>query len=126
MNAPIYPCAFTTLDEENWSFWSAPYVLTAGQRDSTVEVTEWRDGTPILSPGPERYLQIQVIFLSSLHQAGALRELEIQFAPPAALEVVGEIWPQDVSRSESTTFTYSDAQPLLQATRALIGWKFSR
>ena len=98
---------FTTLDEENWSFWSAPYALTAGQRDSTVEAAAWSDGTPILSPGPQRYLQIQVIFLSSLHQAGALRELEIQFAPPAALEVVGEIWPQDVSRSESTNFTYS-------------------
>ena len=98
---------FTTLDEENWSFWSAPYALTAGQRDSTLEAAAWADGTPILSPGPQRYLQIQVIFLSSLHQAGALRELEIQFAPPAALEVVGEIWPQDVSRSESTNFTYS-------------------
>ncbi|MYF93617.1 MAG: hypothetical protein F4184_16550 [Gemmatimonadetes bacterium] len=98
---------FTTLDEENWSFWSAPYALTAGQRDFTLEAAAWADGTPILSPGPQRYLQIQVIFLSSLQQAGALRELEIQFAPPAALEVVGEIWPQDVSRSESTNFTYS-------------------
>lgn len=98
---------FTTLDEENWSFWSAPYALTAGQRDSTLAAAKWADGTPILSPGPERYLQIQIIFLSSLHQAGALRALEIQFARPAALAIVGEIWPQDVSRNESTNFTYS-------------------
>jgi hypothetical protein len=45
--------------------------------------------------------------LSSLTQAGQLRELEVQFAPPSALSIVGEIWPQDVSRTESTAFTYS-------------------
>ena len=37
---------FTTLDEENWSFWSAPYALTAGQRDLTLEAAAWADGTP--------------------------------------------------------------------------------
>lgn len=98
---------FTTLDEENWSFWSAPYSLTAGQSDPELASTDWLDGTPILSPGPSRYLQVQVLFLSSLTNAGQLRELEIQFAPPSALAIVGEIWPQDASRTESTAFTYS-------------------
>jgi hypothetical protein len=97
----------TTLDKDNWSFWSAPYPLDAGQRDTTLAAENWLDGTPILSPGPSRYMQLQIVFLSTLDQAGKLRELEIQFAPPAALEVVGEIWPQDVSRLESTRFTYS-------------------
>ena len=98
---------FTTLDEENWSFWSAPYALDAGQRDLELDPITWADGTPILSPGPSRYLQIQVIFLSSLTQAAQLSELEIQFAPPSARAIFGEIWPQDASRTESTTFTYS-------------------
>jgi len=98
---------FTTLDEENWSFWSAPYALDAGQRDLELDPTTWADGTSILSPGPSRYLQIQVIFLSSLTQAAQLSELEIQFAPPSARAIFGEIWPQDASRTESTTFTYS-------------------
>ena len=98
---------FTTLDTGNWSFWSAPYPLAAGQSDPGLEAADWLDGTPILSPGPSRYLQVQVIFLSSLSKAGQLRELEVQFAPPSALGIVGEIWPQDVLRTEITAFTYS-------------------
>jgi len=96
-----------TLDEENWSFWSSPYPWELAQQDTTVEASAWEDGTPILSPGPRRYLQLQIVFLSDLNRAGRLRELEIQFARPSALDVVGEIWPADVSRTESTTFTYS-------------------
>ena len=98
---------FTTLDEENWSFWSAPYALDAGQRDFSVDPADWADGTPILSPGPSRYLQVQAIFMSSLTQAARMSELEIQFAQPSAQAIVGEIWPQDASRTEATTFTYS-------------------
>ena len=96
-----------TLDEQNWSFWSAPYAWHAGLADSTLEAAAWRDGTPILSPGPARYLQLQLLFLSTQTDAAKLRELEIQFSPPAALRAVGEIWPLDVSRTHSTAFTYS-------------------
>ena len=96
-----------TLDEQNWSFWSAPYPWHAGLADSTLEAAAWRDGTPILSPGPARYLQLQLLFLSTQTDAAKLRELEIQFSPPAALRAVGEIWPLDVSRTHSTAFTYS-------------------
>ena len=96
-----------TLDEQNWSFWSAPYAWQDGLADTTLEAASWQDGTPILSPGPARYLQLQLLFLSTQTDAAKLRELEIQFSPPAALRAVGEIWPLDVSRTESTAFTYS-------------------
>ena len=94
-----------TLDEQNWSFWSAPYAWQDGLADTTRAA--WQDGTPILSPGPTRYLQLQLLFFSTQSDAAKLRELEIQFSPPAALRAVGEIWPLDVSRTESTAFTYS-------------------
>ncbi len=96
-----------TPDERNWSFWSSPYTWEAGQTDTTLKEAAWEDGTPILSPGPSRYLQLQILFLSTLSESAKLRQLELQFARPAALAVVAEIWPLDVSRTESTTFTYS-------------------
>ena len=97
----------TTLDEEHWGFWSSAYPWEAGLQDTTRVSSAWEDGTPILSPGPRRYLQIQFVFVSTLDHAARLEELEIQFARPSALKVVGEIWPLDASRTESTSFTYS-------------------
>ena len=49
--------AGTSLDQDNWSFWSAPYAFG----DSA--------GTPVVSPGPSRYLQLDVQFASN-HLAG--------------------------------------------------------
>lgn len=95
------------LDAEHWSFWSGPYPWEAGMRNPSLPGATWQDGTPILSPGPARYFQFQILFLSTPEAAGRLQALEIQFSEPAAQEVVGEIWPLDVSRTESTTFTYS-------------------
>ena len=43
---------FTTLDEENWSFWSAPYALVAGQHDLGADPAVRSDRTPLLAPGP--------------------------------------------------------------------------
>ena len=97
---------FTTLDE-NWSYWSAPYAWETGLRDTTVSAEAWLDGTPIRSPGPARYLQLQMIFESTLSDAARLQDLEIQFGRPSAARVVAEIWPLDVPRTEATTFTYS-------------------
>lgn len=97
----------TTPDIDNWSFWSSPYPWESGLADTALATHQWQDGTAILSPGPARYLQLQVIFLSTLEEAGRLQQLEIQFARPSALRVVGEIWPLDVSPTESSTFTYS-------------------
>ena len=98
---------FTTLDEQHWSFWSSPYAWEAGLADSAQPAAAWADGTEILSPGPSRYFQFQLLVLSTVDHTVKLEELEIQFAPPAALEVVGEIWPLDVSRTETTSFNYS-------------------
>ena len=97
----------TTLDENHWSFWSAPYAWEAALADPTLPASSWQDGTPILSPGPTRYLQVQLVFLSAWTEAVKLEELEIQFSRPSATRVVGEIWPLDASRTESTRFTYT-------------------
>ena len=98
---------FITLDERHWSFWSAPYAWDAGLTDPGHPPAAWVDGTEILSPGPSRYFQFQLLVLSSVNQSVKLQELEIQFARPAALAVLGEIWPLDASRIASTSFTYS-------------------
>ena len=47
-------------DVENWSFWSWPYQFAAGLRDSALAAERWQDGTPLLSPGPSRYLQLDI------------------------------------------------------------------
>jgi hypothetical protein len=98
---------FTTLDEEHWSFWSAPYAWAKGLADSTQEDSAWIDGTPVQSPGPSRYLQLQIRFASDPRQTVRLQNLEIQFDLPSAARVVGEVWPLEVARGERTTFTYS-------------------
>jgi len=96
-----------TLDEEHWSFWSSPYIWEAGQVNPELDPSLWADGTPIRSPGPARYLQVQLVFLSEPTESVRLRQLEIQFSEPAALQVVGEVWPLDAERVGSTSFTYS-------------------
>lgn len=103
----------TTHDLDHWSFWSAPYPWEAGLRDASWAPQAWTDGTPIRSPGPARYLQLQVVFESSPSQAPRLQDLEVQFDRPSAARVVAEIWPLDASRTEATTFTYS-VRPTLQ------------
>ncbi|HJN29898.1 MAG TPA: gliding motility-associated C-terminal domain-containing protein [Candidatus Latescibacteria bacterium] len=96
-----------TLDAEHWSFWSSPYIWEAGQSNPDLDPALWADGTPIRSPGPAQYLQVQLVFLSEPAASVRLRQLEIQFSEPAALQVVGEVWPLDAERVGSTTFTYS-------------------
>ena len=96
-----------TPDYPNWSFWSPPYAWEAGQRDPPIPSHRWTDGTPILSPGPSRYFQLQLVFLSTPTAAVRLRNLELQFSRPAARKVVGEIWPLVASRTQRTTFTYT-------------------
>jgi len=98
---------FTTLDEEHWSFWSPPYAWEAGLVNPTQDASAWIDGTPVQSPGPSRYLQLQIRFDSDPRQAVRLQDLEIQFDLPSAARVVGEVWPLEVAREERTTFIYS-------------------
>lgn len=97
----------TQYDTENWSFWSPPYDFAAGLRDETLPAEAWQDGTPLLSPGPSRYIQIAIKFFSAPFAAPRLDQLSLQLGEaPAAQEVVGEIWPIEVDSFEPTTFTY--------------------
>ena len=105
-------------DIDNWSFWSTPYDFDAGQRDEMLAAGAWEDGTPLLSPGPSRYIQIAVKLFSTFTTAPRLDQLSLQFAEaPSAQEVVGEIWPIAVDSFEPTTFTYV-ARPVFQADDA--------
>ena len=97
---PIY-------DTDNWSFWSPPYDFEAGLRDLTRAADAWKDGIPLLSPSPSRYLQFHVALYSTRNEAPQLQALWLQFAQsPSASQIVGEIWPIDVVSFEPQTFTY--------------------
>jgi len=86
-------------DLENWSPWSAPYSL-AGNSEA---------GTPILSPGPRRYIQFRVQFLSEdLEAARVLDHISLEYlSPPLADRFVAEIFPREVEASTITSFTYA-------------------
>ena len=85
-----------TSDTKNWTFWSVPYPWEAGTK-----------GTPIVSPGPRRYLQIRVDFRNTADGAGELDYLSFEYSqPPSAHEVYAEILPTDVNAAVRTTFTY--------------------
>ena len=86
-----------TYDTDHWSFWSAPYDFDRGIH-----------GVPIESPGPRRYFQVRMDFLSTLTAGARLDSLWFAYSrPPAAREVVAEIWPVDVPAGEVTVFTYA-------------------
>ncbi|HIG18516.1 MAG TPA: hypothetical protein EYQ31_15230, partial [Candidatus Handelsmanbacteria bacterium] len=79
----------TAYDTAHWSFWSPPYDFVAGQRDEQLAAA-WLDGTPMLSPGPSRFLQIDIRLFSTFTAAPRLDQLSIQLAEaPSAQEVVG-------------------------------------
>jgi len=93
-----------TYDTDNWSFWSAPYDFEDGL-----------EGTRIVSPGPRRYMQIQMDFLSTSTDGAFLDELWFELSrPPAAQNVIAEIWPIEVEAGKTTTFTYA-LKPTIRA-----------
>ena len=97
----------TVYDTDNWSFWSPPYDFAAGLRDSDAPAEAWRDGTPLLSPGPSRYLQLVFRLFSTFTTAPRIRSFTIQFGDaPAAREILGEVWPIAVDSFAPTEFTY--------------------
>ncbi len=85
-------------DLQNWSPWSSPH--QGGEREG---------GTPVLSPGPRRYIQFSVDFLNSeINATKALEQLSIEYLlPPIAEELVAEIFPREVEVFESVDFTYA-------------------
>ena len=101
-----------TYDVDNWSFWSTPYDFAAGLRDP--KATGWEDGTPLLSPGPSQYLQLEVVMFSDGDKAPRIDELSLLFAEdPAAQSVIAEIWPVETENFEPQTFTYV-VRPVLE------------
>ena len=81
-------------DQANWTFWSAPYAFA----DSS--------GTPIVSLGPRRYLQLKVDFLPQDEDGGQVDFLEVRASPPVATQLVGEVWPVEVAVGQPQQFTY--------------------
>ena len=97
----------TVYDTDNWSFWSPPYDFAAGLRDRAAPAEAWRDGTPLLSPGPSRYIQLSFRLLSTFTTAPRIRSFALQFGnAPAAREILGEVWPIAVDSFAPTEFTY--------------------
>ena len=85
-------------DLQNWSPWSSPY-----------QGGELAGGTPVLSPGPRRYIQFSVDFLNTeIDATKVLEQLSIEYLlPPIAEELVAEIYPREVEVFEPVDFTYA-------------------
>ena len=99
-------------DLQNWSPWSTAYAPEGATPD----------GTPILSPGPRRYIQFQVLALSEdLASARLLDDVSIEYlAPTLADQIEAEIFPREVPASTITTFIYA-VRPTME-TEGLLGF----
>ena len=85
-------------DLQNWSPWSAPY--GGGEQPG---------GTPILSPGPRRYIQFSVEFQNSrIDATKMIEQLAIEYlVPPLADDLIAEIYPREAEAFETVQFTYA-------------------
>ena len=85
-------------DLQNWSPWSSPY-----------QGGEFPGGTPVLSPGPRRFIQFSIDFLNAeIDATKFLEQLSIEYLlPPIAEELVAEIYPREVEVFEPVDFTYA-------------------
>ena len=102
-------------DLESWGPWSAPYDFEAGLRQTEIPAALWQDGTPILSPSPARYFQLEVIMYSDGDRAPRIDNMSLLFSEdPVAQEVVGEIWPIETENFEVETFNYV-VRPVLRS-----------
>jgi hypothetical protein len=92
-------------DLENWSAWSPPYA-TAGIT-SADNVSAGMGGVPIISPGPRRYFQFKMDYLSEdLFSAKGIGSLSCDFSSPVlAAEIVGEITPRQADLGQKTEFS---------------------
>ena len=104
-------------DVDNWSFWSPPYEFAAGLHND--ETRSWEhNGTPLLSPGPSRYIQVSIKLFADFYMAPQLDQLSLQLSETlSAQTLVGEIWPTEVNSFAPTTFTYV-VLPILEADNA--------
>ena len=104
-------------DVDNWSFWSPPYEFAAGLHND--ETRSWeQNGTPLLSPGPSRYIQVSIKLFADFYMPPQLDQLSLQLSETlSAQTLVGEIWPTEVNSFAPTTFTYV-VLPILEADNA--------
>jgi len=87
-----------TLDYEHWSSWSSFYPFEEGLKPG---------GTGITSPGPRRYIQIQIHFLPSLMDGGRIDSLWFTFSEPVAENVLAELDTAEVKLGTVPKFTYA-------------------
>jgi len=91
---PIDPINWSSVDTENWSFWSSPYLF----EDS---------GTEMVSPGPRKYIQLKADFFSTVEDGGKIDYIEFEASvPPAVRALTGEIFPIQTEVGQPTHFTY--------------------
>ena len=81
-------------DQQNWSFWSAPYNFGDNS------------GVPVASPSPREHFQFKVDFLPRDDEGGELEFLELRASEPVATALVGEVWPIESEVGKLQPFTY--------------------
>ena len=94
-------------DLDAWSPWSSPYEL--GTPLTEAEIEDSQLGVPIVSPGPRRYIQFRIDFLSEdLAAATGIGPLAFTVAtPPPAAQILGEIFPRQVDLGKPVDFVYA-------------------
>ena len=110
----------TFLDDEGQPLTRTAYQsLSFGQGPITPDLDHWSDwsggysfadslGTPMTSPGPQRFVQLQVAFATKDGQAGGLELVEfLTSQPPISGPVVAEVWPVAVEPGQVTSFVYA-------------------
>ncbi len=110
----------TFLDDEGQPLTRTAYQsLSFGQGPITPDLDHWSDwsggysfadslGTPMTSPGPQRFVQLQIAFATKDGQAGGLELVEFLTShPPVSGPVVAEVWPVAVEPAEVTNFVYA-------------------
>ena len=110
----------TFLDDEGQPLTRTAYQsLSFGQGPITPDLDHWSDwsggysfadslGTPMTSPGPQRFVQLQVAFATKDGQAGGLDFVEFLTShPPVSGPVVAEVWPVAVEPGQVTGFVYA-------------------
>ncbi len=87
-------------DLANWSSWTPPYSIEEGTSE---------EGTLLLSPGPRRYIQFRVDFLSEdLETSYVLEQLSLEYtSPPLADALIGEVFPREVDAATDVPMVYA-------------------
>ena len=98
---------FVRDDVDNWSLWSPPY--PAAGVSTAAAVASGEGGTPIVSPGPTRYIQMRVDFVNDdLFSAKSLGSLSFDVSEFALAEqIIAEISPRQTDLGRATEFSYT-------------------